>query len=278
MNNNNVEAESLFKTLITEIEKRRELNIKKHAKLILEADEDLDMDLDMDMDLDETAEGDDVEDISTEEESVDDDLGDLGDLEADETADDIDADGEIEGEESDAEAEAQEIVDTTNAVTDINCEVNAKVISLLFDKLADIKSRANALSLDPSSREAIKYSVTIEYYSDKLLELQSKTTPETDQTRVEEALNAIETALDSLIEELGGEEENDFDEVKTPKEVTDEALPEEDETEGEELAEDESAEVEEDEADEVEEVKDSEEESGETEEEFLEEDEEELLN
>jgi hypothetical protein len=227
INNNNVDAESLFKTLITEIEARRELNIKKHSKLILEAEEDeLDMDLDMDLEEDSeaNAEGDSEGDTEDTEVDFEDDLGDLeAEEDIESTAEDIDANGDIEG---DAEADAEEIVDTTNDITDINCEVNSKVISILFDKLAEIKSKVNALNLDPSTREAIKYSVTIEYYSDKLLDLQSKTTPETDQSRVEEALNAIEKSLDSLLSELGANDSEEFDEVKTPEEVIEDEAPE----------------------------------------------------
>lgn len=113
--------------------------------------------------------------------------------------------------------ETDKIVDD---IVEINCQINAKVISNLFDKIAELKTNIENLNLDENSREYLKYEVTIQYYSDKLQDLQNKTNPGVDQSKIESALQKIESALDQLEGEIGGNNDTEVDDIQTPEEVS----------------------------------------------------------
>jgi hypothetical protein len=188
-----ISANSIFQKMILEAEEAREEEV---------ADE-------LDLDFDGGDEG-------AEEET---------DVAVDETEDAMDdstGDGSIENME---ESEGMSAADSDKVVDDIveiNCQINAKLISNLFDKIAELKNKVESLGLDENSREYLKYDVSIQYYSDKLQDLQNKTNPGIDQSKVEEALTKIETAIEQLSGEAGGvegESDEDFD-VDSPDEVS----------------------------------------------------------
>ena len=61
--------------------------------------------------------------------------------------------------------------------------------------------------MDHDTREYITLETKLSYYGNKLEELQSKTNPAIDQTKVEERINKIEAALKTLESEIGSTEE-----------------------------------------------------------------------
>lgn len=193
-----ISANSIFQKLIAECDARR-------TRAIIAEAEGEDEDFDMDFSEEE------IEDTGAEETAGDEDFDAEGEVdefggEADET---------VEGLES---GEADKIIDD---IVEINCQINAKMISALFDKIAEIKNKVNALGLDTSSREYLKYDVTVQYYADKLQSLQGKTNPGIDQSKVETALNKIDEAIKQILGELGG------DDVSVEEEITDIDSPEE---------------------------------------------------
>ena len=138
---------------------------------------------------------------------------------------------DVEVEEGDAETAAElgmedSVDDMSNEESDkivddiveINCQINAKMISKLFDKIAEIKTKILNLELDENSREYLKYDITIQYYSDKLQNLQNKTNPGIDQEKVEIALQKISEALDELDAD-SSKAETDITDINTPDEV-----------------------------------------------------------
>jgi hypothetical protein len=92
------------------------------------------------------------------------------------------------------------------------------MISKLFDRIAEIKTNILNLGLDENSREFLKYDITIQYYSDKLQNLQNKTNPGIDQEKVEIALQKITEALDELESESNGAEA-DITDIDSPDAV-----------------------------------------------------------
>lgn len=209
-------------------------------KLIMEAEEEREEETLVELGLDEPAEEtDDVEITATDE----------TDESLENTESDIDS---IDNEESD------KLVDD---IVEINCQINAKMISNLFDQIAELKTKIENLGLDESSREYLKYDVSIQYYSDKLQELQNKTNPGIDQAKVETAIEKISNAIKELSGEMSGDSDDSF-EVNSPDEVEAAAELDGDET-SEELTELEETEAE---ADETESESDAEIEAGETEE------------
>jgi uncharacterized protein YoxC len=176
----------------------------------MEAEEDREADALAELGLDEpTEETDEVEDAEIEE--------------TDETLENIEGDIDaIDNEESD------KLVDD---IVEINCQINAKMISNLFDQIAELKTKVEGLGLDEGSREYLKYDVSIQYYSDKLQDLQNKTNPGIDQTKVETAIEKISNAIKELTGEMSGDSDESFD-VDSPEEVEANAeLKTEDETE-----------------------------------------------
>jgi hypothetical protein len=247
-----ISANSIFQKLIAECDARR-------TRAIIAEAEGEDEDFDMDFSEEE------IEDTGAEETAGDEDFDAGAEGEVDEFGGE--ADETVEGLESD---EADKIIDD---IVEINCQINAKMISALFDKIAEIKNKVNALGLDTSSREYLKYDVTVQYYADKLQSLQGKTNPGIDQSKVETALNKIDEAIKQILGELGG------DDVSVEEEITDIDSPEEvaavndlgdssEDLETEEEADVEETETAEGETEEVEEFEETEEEpaEGETEE------------
>ena len=159
-----ISANSIFQKLILEAEEAREEEV---------ADE-----LDLDLPEDEAAGTDDIE-VDADEDSID------------ETGD-----GTIEGMEESSGMPAEESDKIVDDIVEINCQINAKLVSNLFDKIAELKNKIESLGLDENSREYLKYDVSIQYYSDKLQDLQNKTNPGIDQSKVEEAITKIQTAVE----------------------------------------------------------------------------------
>ena len=177
-------------------------------RLIMEAEEEREAEVDEELGLDDF---DDMDDAEAE-------IDDFGGDDAADLGDDLGGDEDLES-ESDIESldndETEKIVDD---IVEINCQINAKMISNLFDKIAQLKSQIAELGLDENSREYLKYDVSIQYYSDKLQDLQNKTNPGIDQSKVEGALEKIATAIEQLCGEAGGEN-TDIDDINTPEEV-----------------------------------------------------------
>ena len=132
----------------------------------------------------------------------------------------------------DASPEGMSDEDATKTVDDaieIACQINAKIVAKLFDKVSALKQDLDNANLDQDSREFIKFDTSITYYSDKLQDLQGKTNPGVDQAKVEEALNKIGTSLDQLKGEIGGGSSDDSIDVASPEQI---ASASEDEGEG----------------------------------------------
>lgn len=186
LNKDPLSANSIFQRLISEAEEEREAEVNEELGL------------------------DDIDAAETDDLGVDvaDDLGD--DLGAGEEG--FESESDIESLDND---ETDKIVDD---IVEINCQINAKMISNLFDKIAQLKSQIAELGLDENSREYLKYDVSIQYYSDKLQDLQNKTNPGIDQSKVEGALEKIATAIEQLCGEAGGEN-TDIDDINSPEEV-----------------------------------------------------------
>ena len=71
----------------------------------------------------------------------------------------------------DASPEGMSDEDATKAVDDaveIACQINAKIVAKLFDKVSALKQDLDNANLDQDSREFIKFDTSITYYSDKL--------------------------------------------------------------------------------------------------------------
>ena len=161
---------------------------KIFKQLIMEAEEEREDEVSEELGLDDTEEGTDVPNVES----------------MDNTPEEIDSE------------ETDKVVDD---IVEINCQINAKVISNLFDRIAELKNSIESLGLDENSREYLKYEVTMQYYSDKLQDLQNKTNPGVDQSKVESALEKISVALEQLEGEVGGTSE-EVDEVQTPEEIS----------------------------------------------------------
>ena len=122
----------------------------------------------------------------------------------------------------DASPEGMSDEDATKTVDDaieIACQINAKIVAKLFDKVSALKQDLDNANLDQDSREFIKFDTSITYYSDKLQDLQGKTNPGVDQAKVEEALNKIGTSLDQLKGEIGSGSSDDSIDVASPEQI-----------------------------------------------------------
>lgn len=122
----------------------------------------------------------------------------------------------------DASPEGMSDEDATKTVDDaieIECQINAKIVAKLFDKVSSLKQDLDNANLDQDSREFIKFDTSITYYSDKLQDLQGKTNPGVDQAKVEEALNKIGTSLDQLKGEIGSGSSDDSIDVASPEQI-----------------------------------------------------------
>lgn len=128
----------------------------------------------------------------------------------------LDSSSEESSEEGISDKDADKVVDDTIEIT---CQINAKIIAKLFDKISALKQALDNADLDQDSREFIKFDTSITYYSDKLQDLQGKTNPGVDQSKVEEALNKIDTSLDQLKGELGGSSDENTADVASPEEI-----------------------------------------------------------
>lgn len=128
----------------------------------------------------------------------------------------LDSSSEESSEEGISDKDADKVVDDTIEIT---CQINAKIIAKLFDKISALKQALDNADLDQDSREFIKFDTSITYYSDKLQDLQGKTNPGVDQSKVEEALNKIDTSLDQLNGELGGSSDENTADVASPEEI-----------------------------------------------------------
>ena len=182
LNERFLDANSTLAKLITEAEENREEEVAE--SLGIEDDEDA------------ASEG-------SEEEINTDDIGEP-DNGSPNLGDSLDQSVEEAGDQSVGEGEMTEM---SNDVVEINCEINQKIISKLYDKISNLKTTLNAKDLDHDTREYITLETKLSYYGNKLEELQSKTNPAIDQTKVEERINIIDAALKSLEAEIGGSDE-----------------------------------------------------------------------
>lgn len=137
-----------------------------------------------------------------------------GDVTPTDGGDDVQLDGAPEGL---SDSEANKVVDDT---VEIACQINAKIVAKLFDKVSALKQTLDNAGLDQDSRDFIKFDTSITYYSDKLQDLQGKTNPGVDQSKVEEALNKIDTSLEQLKGEIGGRSAEDTTDIASPEEIS----------------------------------------------------------
>lgn len=219
LNKQTLSANKILQKLIAQAQLARENAIQK---LISQQDQ-LD---DEDTDLDEG--NDDLED------------------DAEDTGDDEDSD-ESEEDGGQDQADESQIDNKVDDALQIQCEINAKRITAMFDTIAALKQALDEKGLDVNSKEYIKSEVSIQYYSDKLQEFQGKTNPGVDQSKLEEALDKIFDALEQLKGQLGVDESSDVDTaVESPEEAAGEES-EEESDEGEEAEEQEDEDLESDE-------------------------------
>lgn len=202
-------ADQLFKKLITEAQEDRQAEAA--AEVEGEQFEDVSFD-----------ESDDTEIDATEEEQT---IGDSTqtaeeDLSVD-TEDELDE--ELANEKSADLDEDKELSDDIDDIAIIKKGVNQKMVSNLFDKIANMKNAIEGLELDPESREYITYDYSLNYYSDKLLTIQTKVNEEADQTIITAALDKIKTSLEQLAGEAGIEDALSTDDIKTPNQIKAEA-------------------------------------------------------
>ena len=113
-----------------------------------------------------------------------------------------------------------ELSEMSNDIVEINCEINQKIIGKLYDKISNMKSQLVSLNLNTDEREYISLETKLSYYGNKLEELQSKTNPAIDQTKVEERISIIDKALKTLESEINGSDtEGMGDEIETTPEL-----------------------------------------------------------
>lgn len=209
LDNDPISANTLFQQLILEAEARRE----HKAAIIAEADGDEDDDLELD-DIDDTENMD-----ADEETDADETEEDIDDAEADEAdeAEEFDEFGDTE--DSIESLDNAEVEAAADDIVEIECQINAKMISNLFDKIGELKNAVINLGLDENSREYLEYDVSIQYYSDKLQELQNKTNPGIDQSKVETGIQKIEAAIEQLMGKAGINDDSGIDDIDSPEEV-----------------------------------------------------------
>lgn len=199
-------ADNLFKKLITEAQEDREAEAA--AEVEGEQFEDISFDETDDTELD-TADG--------EEQTIDDSTQTAEEDLSVDTEDELDE--ELANEKSADLDEDKELSDDIDDIAIIKKGVNQKMVSNLFDKIANMKNAIEGLDLDPESREYITYDYSLNYYSDKLLTIQTKVNEEADQTIITAALDKIKTSLEQLAGEAGIEDALSIDDIKTPNQI-----------------------------------------------------------
>lgn len=202
-------ADQLFKKLITEAQEDRQAEAA--AEVEGEQFEDVSFDESDDTEIDATEEEQTIDDSTQTAEE---------DLSVD-TEDELDE--ELANEKSADLDEDKELSDDIDDIAIIKKGVNQKMVSNLFDKIANMKNAIEGLELDPESREYITYDYSLNYYSDKLLTIQTKVNEEADQTIITAALDKIKTSLEQLAGEAGIEDALSTDDIKTPNQIKAEA-------------------------------------------------------
>ena len=202
-------ADQLFKKLITEAQEDRQAEAA--AEIEGEQFEDVSFDESDDTEIDATEEEQTIDDSTQTAEE---------DLSVD-TEDELDE--ELANEKSADLDEDKELSDDIDDIAIIKKGVNQKMVSNLFDKIANMKNAIEGLELDPESREYITYDYSLNYYSDKLLTIQTKVNEEADQTIITAALDKIKTSLEQLAGEAGIEDALSTDDIKTPNQIKAEA-------------------------------------------------------
>ena len=188
LNGNLLDANSTLNSLVIEAENQREDQIR-HTIFEAEGDEEVE-------DIEDTAEEGD-EEVEGGEETV-------NTTDIDEPTDGDPSLGDsLDKSVEDAAVSEGEMTEMSNDVVEINCEINQKIISKLYDKISNLKTILNSKDMDHDTREYITLETKLSYYGNKLEELQSKTNPAIDQTKVEERITKIEAALASLESEIG---------------------------------------------------------------------------
>jgi hypothetical protein len=199
-----LDANTILEDILQEAEEIRENEIS----------DSLGNDVDDSMNVDtEGGEADDVEDVEGGE-SIDEPTdGDptLGDNLNDDLGDESDDENAVGN---------GELSEMSNDIVEINCEINQKIIGKLYDKISNLKSQLNSLDLDKDEREYISLETKLAYYGNKLEELQSKTNPAIDQSKVEERITIIDKALKTLESEISGSDADAMgEEIKTTEEL-----------------------------------------------------------
>lgn len=202
LNGNLLDAGTTLSSLISEAEKQRELKIQS---IILEDESD-------DASA-ETAEAEDDSETTEGDESTE---GNDEEINTDSIDEPTDGDPSLgdnleSGVEDESSVSEGEMTEISNDIVEITCEVNQKLISKLYDKISNLKTKLNGKDLDHDTREYITLETKLSYYGNKLEELQSKTNPAIDQSKVEERITKIDAALKSLETEIGGTEVDDVD-------------------------------------------------------------------
>lgn len=211
LNGNLLDANSTLTSLIAEAEEERERQI---YQTITEAEGD-EADSAADADVADETEAD-VEDGEGDEEGID-------TTSIDEPTDgDPNLGDSLDNSVEDAAVSEAEMTEMSNDVVEIDCEINQKIISKLYDKISNLKTTLNAKDLDHDTREYITLETKLSYYGNKLEELQSKTNPAIDQSKVEERITKIEAALKTLESEIGSSSDiSDVDDSVESGEVDD---------------------------------------------------------
>jgi len=215
LNEDYLDANKTLKSLILEAEEDREQDVADN----LEGDDaELDQETDTTDEEGEFNENEGAEGEGEDEDEINTDV-------IDEPSDgDPNLGDALEDDISDQAVSEAEMSEMSNDVVEINCEINQKIISKLYDKISNLKTKLNEMDLEKDSREYITLETKLSYYGNKLEELQTKTNPAIDQAKVEERIQIIDSALKTLESEIGGE---DVEDVKSTDELDEETAAEE---------------------------------------------------
>ena len=203
LGNKLLEANVLLEELIKEAEDIREDDISATLNNEAEASSDADETVE-EPSIDENEEAEQINEPTDGDPT-------LGDNLTDGLADDTDEENSLGN---------GELSEMSNDIVEINCEINQKIIGKLYDKISNMKSQLVSLNLNTDEREYISLETKLSYYGNKLEELQSKTNPAIDQTKVEERISIIDKALKTLESEINGSDtEGMGDEIETTPEL-----------------------------------------------------------
>ena len=151
-------------------------------KILLEAEEDREENAQQLVEGGEDAASE-QQDAEASPEASDTDLDDAGDValgddlegaQKDKTGGEEGAEMADEGGEEEMQPDDATLTELGDLEIKVQCDVNKKMISIDFDRLANLKTAINTQGLDKRSREYVTLDTKISYYSAKLKELQDK--------------------------------------------------------------------------------------------------------